>query len=225
MRYQLAIFDLDGTILDTLGDLHASTNYALEHFGYPLHTIDEVRGFVGNGIRRLIERAVPAELTEEQINEVHACFMKHYIDHCSDRTRPYPGIPALLQALRQAGIKTAISSNKADAAVQVLRQQYFPDLFDAATGERNGVPRKPAPNSVENLLSEMHVEKPNAVYIGDSEVDVQTARNAGIDFLIVAWGFRDAAYLRTVGAETIVSTPEELLKKLVSYCGLKNNSV
>lgn len=215
MKYQLAIFDLDGTILNTLDDLHGSTNYALGQFGYPLRTLEEVRRFVGNGIRKLIERAVPAGLTEEQINAVHACFMEHYSVHCADKTQPYPGIPQLLRALRQTGVKTAISSNKADSAVQILREQYFPGLFDGATGERAGVPRKPAPDSVENLLRELHIEKAHAVYIGDSDVDVQTAKNAGLDSLIVTWGFRDGDYLREMGAERLVSTPEELLKALL----------
>ncbi len=215
MKYQLAIFDLDGTILNTLGDLHASTNYALEQFGYPPRTIEEVRRFVGNGIGKLIQRAVPSGLTEEQINGVYSCFMEHYSAHCWDQTKPYQGIPALLQALRQAGMRTAISSNKADSVVQTLREKYFSGLFDAAAGEKPGVPRKPAPDSVEHLLEVLHVEKAEAVYIGDSEVDVQTAKNVGLEALIVAWGFRDAAYLKATGAEIIVKTPEELLKALL----------
>ncbi len=224
MRYQLAIFDLDGTILNTLEDLYASTNFALKQFGYPPRTMEEVRRFVGNGIRKLVERAVPPGVPEDMVTAVYRRFMEHYSAHCSDHTRAYEGIPALLQTLRQAGVKTAISSNKSDSAVQRLRDQYFPGLFDAAAGEKTGVPKKPAPDSVEKLLKELCIRKEDAVYIGDSEVDIQTAKNAGLDGLIVSWGFRDRDDLKAMGAEEIFNTPEELLERLLSPGGRQEGS-
>jgi phosphoglycolate phosphatase len=213
---QLAIFDLDGTLLDTLGDLHQSTNAALSQFGYPTRTLEEVRQFVGNGIRLLVERAVPAGLTKEEIDRVHQFFLSHYAQHCADRTQPYPGIVALLQTLRQAGIQTAVVSNKADGAVQQLAEHYFPGLFDEAVGERPGVPGKPAPDSVEGLLTRLGVEKDRAVYIGDSEVDVETARNAGVPLVAVSWGFRTKTVLQQAGARQIVDTAEELCRILLA---------
>lgn len=210
MKYKLAIFDLDGTILDTLEDLADATNYALGEHGYPLRTIEEVRRFVGNGIRKLIERAVPAGLTQEEISGVHQTFSAYYQKHCADKTCPYEGIVPLLQRLRAAGCLTAVVSNKADAAVQPLCQQYFENLFDYAVGERAGINRKPAPDAVLEVLRRLGVEKIDAVYIGDSEVDIQTAANAGLDSIIVTWGFRDRAYLESQGGRRFADRPEEI---------------
>lgn len=210
MKYKLAIFDLDGTILDTLEDLADAVNYALGEYGYPLRTIEEVRRFVGNGIRKLIERAVPAGLTQEEIIGVHQTFSAYYQKHCADKTRPYEGIVPLLQRLRAAGCLTAVVSNKANAAVQPLCRQYFEGLFDYAVGERAGINRKPAPDAVLEVLRRLQVDAKDAVYIGDSEVDIQTAANAGLDSIIVTWGFRDRAYLESQGGRRFADSPEEI---------------
>ena len=210
MAYKLAIFDLDGTILNTLEDLADATNYALGEHGYPGRTIEEVRRFVGNGIRRLIEQAVPDGLTEEETDGVHETFSAHYEQHCADKTRPYEGILQLLQHLRAAGCLTAVVSNKADVAVQPLCKHYYEGLFDYAVGERADIRRKPAPDSVQEVLRRLQVETAEAVYIGDSEVDIQTAQNAGLDSIIVTWGFRDRAYLESQGGRRFVDRPEEI---------------
>lgn len=210
MAYKLAIFDLDGTILNTLEDLADAMNYALGVHGYPGRTIEEVRRFVGNGIRKLIERAVPAGLAKEEIDRVHETFSAYYQQHCADKTRPYEGVLPLLERLRAAGCLTAVVSNKADAAVQPLCQRYYNGLFDYAVGERAGIRRKPDPDSVQEVLRCLQVEAADAVYIGDSEVDIQTAENAGLDSIIVTWGFRDREYLESQGGRRFVDRPEEI---------------
>ena len=215
MLCELAIFDLDGTILNTLEDLADSLNAALKAYGFPERTLEEVRCFVGNGIRRLIERGVPAGTPEEEIVRVHERFTAPYKVHCADKTRPYPGINDLLKNLRQAGCRTAVVSNKADYAVQELCEQYFPGVFDAAVGERAGILKKPAPDSVNEVLRRLKVTKEHAVYIGDSEVDIATARNAQMRSILVDWGFRDRSFLVEQGAETIVSSPEEIERLLM----------
>ena len=208
--YKLAVFDMDGTILDTLEDLKNSLNYALTANHMPERTLDEVRRFVGNGIGKLIERGVPDGSTPKQIADVQAAFFPHYTLHCNDHTRPYEGIPELIGALRNAGYLTAVVSNKADFAVQDLCKIWFNGLFDAAVGEREGLRRKPAPDSVFEVCRLLNVSVEDAVYIGDSEVDFQTAQNAQMDVISVDWGFRDASFLRSIGADKIVSTPTEL---------------
>lgn len=210
MAYKLAIFDLDGTILDTLEDLADAMNYALGEHGYPGRTIEEVRRFVGNGIRKLIERAVPAGLAKEEIDRVHETFSAYYQQHCADKTRPYEGVLPLIERLRAAGCLTAVVSNKADAAVQPLCRRYYNGLFDYAVGERTGIRRKPDPDSVQEVLRRLQVEAADAVYIGDSEVDIQTAKNAGLDSIIVTWGFRDRDYLESQGGRRFVDRPEEI---------------
>lgn len=210
MAYKLVIFDLDGTILNTLEDLADATNYALGEHGYPVRTIEEVRRFVGNGIRKLIERAVPAGLTEREIDRVHQTFSDYYQQHCADKTCPYEGILPLLQRLRAAGCLTAVVSNKADVAVQPLCRQYYEGLFDYAVGEREGIRRKPAPDAVLEVLRRLEVDAADAIYIGDSEVDIQTAANAGLNCIVVTWGFRDRAYLESQGGRRFVDSPEEI---------------
>lgn len=214
MKYKLAIFDLDGTILDTLEDLTDGVNFALSECGYPVRTITEIRSFVGNGIRKLIERALPTGIPETEADRVHAVFAPYYKAHCDVKTKPYDGIPEMLQALRDAGILTAVLSNKGDFAVQPLVRQYFPDLFTIAFGERSGIPRKPAPDAVFEILERLGVQKSDAVYIGDSNVDIETARNAGLACICVDWGFRDREQLIAAGADTIVSAPEELWREI-----------
>lgn len=211
MRYELVIFDMDGTILDTLQDLANSTNHALALNGLPERSIDEVRRFVGNGIRRLIERAVPDGCGEAVTEKVFCDFNEYYREHCFDSTSPYDGIPECLEAMKRAGVHLAVVSNKAQYAVSELEQRFFPGIFDMAVGERAGIRRKPYADSVLHVIDVMGASAEKTVYVGDSEVDVQTAKNAGIDEIAVEWGFRDADFLREQGAERIVKTPAELL--------------
>ncbi len=211
-KYSLALFDMDGTILNTLEDLADSLNYALAKSNYPSRSLDEVRRFVGNGIRKLIERGVPEGVGTEDIDRVQSDFAGHYKLHNADKTRAYDGVIPLLKELRALGVKTAVVSNKADVAVQPLCQRYFDGLFDLAVGERPGMLRKPAPDCVNAVLSELGVERRDAVYIGDSEVDIETAKNAGMDAIIVDWGFREADFLKSRGAEVIVSSPGQVLE-------------
>jgi len=211
MKYQLAIFDLDGTLLDTLDDLADSVNVVMNRFGYPVRNLTEIRSFVGNGIRKLIERSAPKDTPTEELDRVFEQFKVYYGVHCADKTKPYEGIMELLQQLKQQGIKLAVVSNKGDYAVQILCEQYFPGIFDIAVGAREGVARKPAPDTVNEVLKNLQMDKSQAVYIGDSEVDVQTAQNAGMDCIAVDWGFRDKEILEKAGAETIVSTPAKIL--------------
>lgn len=208
--YKLAVFDMDGTILDTLEDLKDSTNFALEKCGYPTRSYDEVRRFVGNGIRKLIERAVPEGLTVEQIDRVHEVFTEHYKVHCADKTKAYDGIKPLLEKLRASGVKTAVVSNKADYGVQELCKEYFDGLFDYAVGEREGIRRKPAPDAVNEALRVLGMSKSEAVYIGDSDVDFETAKNAELSCISVLWGFRDEEFLREKGATLFVRDPAEI---------------
>ena len=214
-NYQLIIFDLDGTILDTLEDLKCSLNAALKKNKLPERSFEEVRRFVGNGIGMLIRRAVPSDANDNTIRQVHADFTTHYKVHSTDHTRPYDGITALMEQLHAAGRKIAVISNKADYAVQDLCQHYFPDLIDIAVGEKEGVRRKPEPDSVNEVIRLLSIPKKSVVYIGDSEVDIQTAKNAGIDAVIVEWGFRDRDFLIEQGASVLVKTPAELARLLL----------
>ena len=214
MKYKIAVFDMDGTILNTLDDLKDSLNFTLDSFGYPKRTLEEVRRFVGNGIMKLIERGVPDGTSEEKIKEAYNFFIEYYSAHCADKTKPYAGITELLKKLRADGIKTAVVSNKADSAVKELCDKYFKGLFDISIGEREGVRRKPAPDSVNEVLKQLGFCREEAVYIGDSDVDVETAKNADMVCIGVEWGFRDRELLIEKGADYIVSDTEELCKLL-----------
>lgn len=214
MKYELAIFDMDGTILNTLEDLTDSLNASLTHFGYPTRTLEEVRCFVGNGLMKLMERAVPANTSTSDIQKVFAYFFQYYQEHCAIKTRPYDTITKTIETIREKGIKTAVVSNKADVAVQELCLQYFPGLFDFAIGEKEGNKRKPAPDAVNETLEVLGFQKEQAVYIGDSDVDLATAKNANLDCIAVAWGFRDEAFLKEHGATCIIKKPEDLLTLL-----------
>lgn len=215
MSYQIAIFDLDGTILDTLEDLKESLNAALASEGLPPRTLEQTRAFVGNGIQNLIARAVPDGTAPEKTARVYDAFNRHYAVHCQDHTRPYAGIPEALLQLRQAGVRTAVVSNKSDYAVQTLCGACFPGQFDAALGWREGLRKKPAPDSVLAVLQECGIAPSEAVYIGDSDVDIETARNAGLACIAVNWGFRPRALLEQVGAQTIVSDVPALLRAIL----------
>ncbi len=212
MNYYLYIFDMDGTILNTLDDLTSSINYALQACGFPVHTKDEVCSYVGNGLMKLVERSVPAGLPDSDRERVYRSFTTYYKIHCKDRTRPYTGIPEVLCSLRLAGAKTAVVSNKADFAVQELCEEFFSGLFDVTAGEKQGIRRKPAPDAVNYVLQKLGIEKEKAVYIGDSEVDIKTAQNAGIDGISVAWGFRKVEFLKEKGAKTFAMEPSDLLR-------------
>ena len=206
-----AVFDMDGTILNTLDDLMDSTNFALKNNGLKERSLEEIRFFVGNGIQKLIERAVPQGTSKEVFEKVFADFKSHYKIHCADKTSYYDGIPSVIQTLRKMGVKTAVVSNKADFAVQELVEVYFTGLFDVALGEKTGVSKKPSPDMVNAALSVLGVEKEAAFYIGDSDVDFETAKNSSLDFIGVSWGFRGRKFLENLGAKNIIDSPEELL--------------
>lgn len=213
--YKAVIFDLDGTLLDTLEDLKNSVNYALENNGMPKRSLEEVRAFVGNGVGKLIKRAVPSETQEEDIQRVFADFKLHYSVHCEDFTKPYPGINELLDELRSAGIKTAVVSNKLESAVKKLCRKYFGNGISAAAGDIEGRKRKPEPDSVFAALKEIGAEADDAVYVGDSEVDIVTAENCGMDCISVSWGFRSRETLAEAGAKVIVDTVSDIKRILL----------
>ncbi len=210
---KLVIFDLDGTLLYTLEDLHTSTNFALESEGLPGRSLDEVRRFVGNGIRKLIERAVPQGTAPELTDRVFAAFVRHYEANCMVLTRPYPGIPELLARLRDRGVKLGVVSNKADEPVKALIAHYFPNTFDSVVGERENVRKKPAPDSVLETVRSLGCTVEDAVYVGDSDVDGRTAANAGCRCVLVSWGFRGRQTLEPFGCP-IADNARELLNIL-----------
>ena len=213
MRYDTFIFDLDGTLLDTLGDLAASVNYALRSHGMPEHSLDDVRRFVGNGVRRLMERAIPEGAENPLFDDTFATFRQYYMAHSLDTTRPYDGIPETLAELRRRGCHIAVVSNKMMAATVELCRHFFPDTVEVAIGEHEaeGIRKKPAPDTVFAALRQLGVGKDRAVYVGDSDVDIQTATNAGLPCISVLWGFRDKDFLIQHGAKTFISAPQELL--------------
>lgn len=212
--YQLAIFDLDGTLLDTLADLRQGINYALGTQGFAPRSMAEVRTFVGNGIWKLVERAVPAGTSEAQMDAVYEAFNPYYARHCADLTVPYDGILPLLQKLQAQGVVCALVSNKPDYAVQTLAAQYFPGLLAASAGAKDGVRKKPAPDSVFAVIHQLGAEGLRAVYIGDSEVDLQTAQNAALPCISVSWGFRDRSVLEQAGAACICDTVDALYQAI-----------
>lgn len=205
MKYKLIIFDLDGTVLDTLGDLCDSVNFALRKHGLPERSLDEIRAFVGNGIRRLIDLSVPKNTDVTLTDSVFNDFREYYREHSSIKTKPYEGIIDLLAELKSNGCYTAVISNKADFAVKKLTEEYFGDLFSYSAGEKEGVPRKPEPDSVHLCMKHFGITPEETVYIGDSEVDIKTAENVGIDSILVTWGFRSKVELIKNGAKTLVS--------------------
>ena len=211
--FSIYIFDLDGTLLDTLGDLAAAVNYALRTHGMPEHSIDDVRRFVGNGVRKLMERAIPGGEANPDFEAAFATFRQYYMDHSLDTTRPYSGIPEALEALKAKGCRLAVVSNKMMAATQELCRYFFPDTIEVAIGENEaaGIRKKPAPDTVFAALNALGVGQEGAVYVGDSDVDIETARNAGLPCISVLWGFRDRDFLINHGAKTFISAPHELL--------------
>lgn len=238
-KYDTVIFDLDGTLLNTLEDLKNSVNYALSAMGYPTRTLEEIRRAVGNGARTLLRRSIPASADEAALEQAFAHFRAHYGAHCNELTAPYDGILPMLDTLKNRGFRLAIVSNKPDAAVKELCSLYFSEWLSVAIGERENVRRKPAPDSVYAALRELsgpdaapetasgigfssaafHTDTAapldtsspcTALYVGDSDVDISTAAAAGMDCVSVAWGFRDEAFLRAHGASRVIHTPSEL---------------
>ena len=215
MGYSTILFDMDGTVLDTLQDLWASTNAVLRELGHPERSLDDIRSYVGNGARNQIRCALPEGSGDDAIDDALSRYRAHYAAHCRDHTKPYPGVVEALRRLKDAGKKLAVVSNKPDAAVRLLSDEHFGALMDVAIGETPTLRRKPAPDTVDAALAALGAEKTGAVYVGDSEVDVATAQNAGLPLVAVSWGFRSRAALQEAGAATIVDTPEELLALLL----------
>ncbi len=210
-QYQTVIFDLDGTLLNTIDDLTNALNHTLAKFDLPTRSLPEVQSFVGNGLRRLLELAIPDGLNHPKFEEVFEEFKAYYTSHCKEMTAPYPGIMEVLAELHQKNIPMAIVSNKNDAAVKELAADFFSGMISVAIGERTGVSKKPAPDTVFTALEELGQGTSGTVYVGDSEVDLQTAANSGLDCISVAWGFKGRAFLEKEGASTIIDTPKELL--------------
>lgn len=215
MGYSTILFDMDGTVLDTLQDLWASTNTVLRELGHPERSLDDIRSYVGNGARNQIRCALPEGSGDDAIDDALSRYRAHYAAHCRDHTKPYPGVVEALRRLKDAGKKLAVVSNKPDAAVRLLSDEHFGALMDVAIGETPPLRRKPAPDTVDAALAALGADKTSAVYVGDSEVDVATAQNAGLPLIAVSWGFRSRAALQAAGAATIVDTPEELLALLL----------
>lgn len=208
------IFDMDGTLLDSLKDLQNTLNHCFRKVGFPERNYEEVRSFVGNGLRKLIERAVPQGITDEKVDEILARFKEYYMVHCADFTAPYEGIMDMLAKLKEAGYKMAIVSNKADEVLKVLNRQFFGDYIDVAIGERAGMNKKPAPDLVWLAMEQLGATKENTVYVGDSEVDYQTAVNSELKCISVLWGFRDKDFLEECGAKCFANEPIDVVKIL-----------
>ena len=211
MEYKTYIFDLDGTLLDTLHDLWVSCNYALRENGMPERTLDEVRRFVGNGVKKLMERAIPLGLDNSKFDVTYETFRKHYLVHSLDTTKPYSGIPELLANFKKHGKRIAVVSNKFYAATQELCRHFFGDYVEVAIGERENIRKKPSPDTVDEAIRQLKVDREEAVYIGDSDVDVMTARNSNMPCISVLWGFRDRDFLMQHEATTFVAAPKELM--------------
>ena len=219
MKYALAIFDMDGTILNTLDDMTDSLNEILTKYKLPLHTVDEVRFMVGNGIPKLVERALPDGRSNPDFDRILADFIAYYEKHCAIKTAPYDGVVDCIKTLRAAGLKIAVNTNKVEPAAIALCDDYFPGLFDIISGSRPGMPPKPAPDGIYEILKRAGMdgkaEGQRAVFIGDSDVDMQTGMNAGLDVIGVDWGFRGKKFLEEHGASVIMMTASELAEYLV----------
>lgn len=209
-KYKALIFDLDGTLTDSLQDLWLGTNHALRLMGWPERSLDEARKFVGNGVRMLIERAVPEGTAQEDADRCLQEFRSYYVKHCMDHTAPYPGIREMLAELDAEGYLMGIVSNKLQAGVSVMHREHFTPHVKVAIGEHTGVRRKPAPDMVMEAMRELGVEAAESVYVGDSDVDILTAKAAGLTCLSVLWGFRDREFLLRHGATTLMEKPSDI---------------
>ncbi len=212
--YDSIIFDLDGTLLNTLHDLRDAVNHVLENHGYPSRRLEEIRGFVGNGIYQLMMRAVPKNTLEHDLNLAFQEFKEYYTSHCRVKTKPYEGVLELLQYLKDNGYKTAIVSNKNDAAVKELVQIYFKGLIDVSLGQREGIRIKPASDAVIEAMKLLGTDATKALYVGDSEVDMETAKNAAMDYVLVDWGFRHRDQLEELNPMKIISQSHQLIQYL-----------
>ncbi len=215
MKYKAVLFDMDGTVLDTLGDLAAAVNHTLREFSMPERSVAEVAAALSNGAAYLIAHTVPDGTPKELTDKVLAAYALYYDAHCDILTGPYDGIVPLMQKLRGKGVKLAVISNKQDTAVKPLAEKYFPGLLEIAVGESAEVRRKPNPDAVLAALRHIGVEREDAIYVGDTEVDLQTARNAGMECASVDWGFRTREQLVEIGAEHIFDTVQELEEYLL----------
>ncbi|NBI86229.1 HAD family hydrolase [Lachnospiraceae bacterium] len=213
-KFEAVVFDLDGTLLDTIEDLTDSVNAALQQYSCPLKTVDQVRSYVGNGIRNLMIRCIGQGERHPEFENIYRAFLEHYKVNCRSKTKPYDGVVRILRTLSDEGRKLAIVSNKADFAVKDLNTYYFKEFQMVAIGERDGIARKPAPDSVFAALRELDVPAGKAVYVGDSDVDVETARNAGIPCISVLWGFREKDVMLKCGAKYFAEDADGLLAVL-----------
>ncbi len=213
-KIDTVIFDLDGTLLYTLGDLHACFNHAITHFGYPERSIEEIRNFVGNGIKKAIERALPHKVADDELEKIVAYFRDYYKDHMLELTKPYDGILELLMTLKKNGFKLAVVSNKYDLAVKSLCKNYFEEYIDIAIGEGNEIRKKPEADGTIKVLKELGSHIENAIFVGDSDIDITTAKNVGIPCISVLWGYRDKEFLKKHGAKLFAETPKEIEKIL-----------
>lgn len=213
---KIVIFDLDGTLLNTLDDLADSTNYALSKFGYPTRTIEEVRQFVGNGVAKLIERAIPDGKNNSNFEKCLSIFKENYAQNMYNKTAPYNGIIEMLSNLKSKGIKIAVVSNKFDLAVKELCKKYFEGFIDFAAGENEaqGINKKPAPDTVLSVLRKFSFSPEDAIYVGDSDVDIMTAKNSNMPCISVTWGFRDEKFLLKSGATILINAPSEIYNHL-----------
>ena len=216
MKYKAVLFDLDGTVMNTIEDLNDSVNAALQAFSLPEITLPDTMRFVGNGARRLMEQAVPEGTDPDRFEAILKYYVNYYQDHCLIKTGPYPGIPALMERLRAAGMRQVIISNKPDAATREIADRFFPGVTEFVIGEREGLRRKPWPDMVFAAIRRLGFSKDECVLIGDSEVDISTAENAGVDCISVLWGFRDEEVLRSAGATVFAHTAEELREILLA---------
>lgn len=211
-KIETVIFDLDGTLLNTIDDLTDSINVICQEFGYPKHSIESVKGFVGNGIRKLLERAIPGGTDNSDYEKIYKTFCAYYQKNCRNKTRPYEGIEELLLALKEQGISLGIVSNKNHNAVVKLNDDFFKEAITAAIGQSDNTRKKPAPDTVFEAMKTLNAKKETTVYIGDSEVDKETADNAGILCILVSWGFREREMLEKLGAWKIADSPEQILQ-------------
>ena len=214
MKYDAVIFDLDGTLTDTLGDLANGVNFALRQFGFPERTLDEVRSFVGNGVRKLIYLSVPENTSEDVSEKCLDVFKEYYKSNSLVETKPYDGIITMLEILKKQGVKTAVVTNKMHEAAEEIVKIFFGELIDVTLGQVDGVAQKPEPDGIYYVLEKLGVSKEKSVYVGDSEVDCITAKNADIPCIGVTWGFRDESVLLENGADFIADMPDDIIK----YC-------
>ncbi|HPW53357.1 MAG TPA: HAD family hydrolase [Erysipelotrichaceae bacterium] len=210
MRYKLAIFDLDGTILDTLADIAAAVNYVLEKYGFNRKSEQEIKAFLGYGGKNLIACVIDGKVSPERFSAIYRDYIEYYSTHCDIKTIPYAGIYQMLVNLKEAGMKLAVISNKGDRQVNILIESHFKGLFDFAGGERKDIKRKPDKEAIVSVVRELGFEVSDCVYIGDSEVDLLTAENSGMDHIIVSYGFRDYQFLKEAGAKVILSDAGEI---------------